>query len=308
MISISVTALIQGARCLSLDTEDCKKQGIPIIHEFNIWISIQVCLMFWVSQIVFPYQSSPTTKTFQFIFLLISELCFLCLFAVQCSRYQSTVCLCYAPFLELCCQGEKHAQKINFSYEFLAMILIWTIMSLKWHSGDLLTQSNFFSLCPQFLPTWLAPNLITFTGFMFLVLNFLMLAFFDFDFTASGRFTLLVYFLIFLHTINWSSPPCGVKLPVLVLHPYKYGLYGWIYQNKWSIAVLTITHYWLKPNKTLSSLSSITLNISWLNLCASTDSFISLCPQSEQNTKILPFCWYLIHFDIHDDVTALKLW
>lgn len=46
----------------------------------------------------------------------------------------------------------------------------------------------------QFLPTWLAPNLITFTGFMFLVLNFLMLAFYDFDFTASGRSSALLLF------------------------------------------------------------------------------------------------------------------
>uniref|UniRef100_A0A3Q2XCR6 Ethanolaminephosphotransferase 1 n=1 Tax=Hippocampus comes TaxID=109280 RepID=A0A3Q2XCR6_HIPCM len=33
---------------------------------------------------------------------------------------------------------------------------------------------------------WLAPNLITFTGFMFLVVNFLMLAFYDYDFNASA--------------------------------------------------------------------------------------------------------------------------
>ncbi|KTF73255.1 hypothetical protein cypCar_00029083, partial [Cyprinus carpio] len=37
------------------------------------------------------------------------------------------------------------------------------------------------------LPTWLAPNLITFTGFMFLVLTFTLLSFFDFDFYASGE-------------------------------------------------------------------------------------------------------------------------
>lgn len=60
----------------------------------------------------------------------------------------------------------------------------------------MISHNDFLSLCPQFLPTWLAPNLITFTGFMFLVLNFLMLAFFDFDFTASGMSTLLVYLLI----------------------------------------------------------------------------------------------------------------
>ncbi|KAL3979995.1 clathrin light chain A [Sarotherodon galilaeus] len=45
----------------------------------------------------------------------------------------------------------------------------------------------FWNFVVKFLPTWLAPNLITFTGFMFLVLNFLMLAFYDFDFNASCR-------------------------------------------------------------------------------------------------------------------------
>ncbi|RXM99037.1 Ethanolaminephosphotransferase 1 [Acipenser ruthenus] len=43
----------------------------------------------------------------------------------------------------------------------------------------------FWNSVVKFLPTWLAPNLITFTGFIFLVLNFLMLAFFDYDFYAS---------------------------------------------------------------------------------------------------------------------------
>ncbi|KAK6488545.1 ethanolaminephosphotransferase 1-like [Huso huso] len=44
----------------------------------------------------------------------------------------------------------------------------------------------FWNSVVKFLPTWLAPNLITFTGFIFLVLNFLMLAFFDYDFYASA--------------------------------------------------------------------------------------------------------------------------
>ncbi|KAJ3606676.1 hypothetical protein NHX12_026195 [Muraenolepis orangiensis] len=45
----------------------------------------------------------------------------------------------------------------------------------------------FWNSVVKVLPTWLAPNLITFTGFMFLVLNFLMLAFYDFDFNASAE-------------------------------------------------------------------------------------------------------------------------
>ncbi|XP_028653182.2 ethanolaminephosphotransferase 1 [Erpetoichthys calabaricus] len=44
----------------------------------------------------------------------------------------------------------------------------------------------FWNSFVKILPKWLAPNLITFTGFMFLVLNFLMLAAFDSDFYASA--------------------------------------------------------------------------------------------------------------------------
>uniref|UniRef100_A0AAY4CG94 Ethanolaminephosphotransferase 1 n=1 Tax=Denticeps clupeoides TaxID=299321 RepID=A0AAY4CG94_9TELE len=45
----------------------------------------------------------------------------------------------------------------------------------------------FWNSVVKVLPTWLAPNLITFTGFMFLVLNFLILSFYDFDFYASAQ-------------------------------------------------------------------------------------------------------------------------
>ncbi|KAI4894368.1 hypothetical protein NFI96_022187, partial [Prochilodus magdalenae] len=43
------------------------------------------------------------------------------------------------------------------------------------------------SYASQILPTWLAPNLITFTGFMFLVLNFVILSGYDYDFYASAE-------------------------------------------------------------------------------------------------------------------------
>lgn len=57
---------------------------------------------------------------------------------------------------------------------------------------DSLNIKGLLFVSSQFLPTWLAPNLITFTGFMFLVLNFVMLAFYDFDFNASGKFSSLL--------------------------------------------------------------------------------------------------------------------
>lgn len=45
----------------------------------------------------------------------------------------------------------------------------------------------FWNSVVKIMPRWLAPNLITFTGFMFLVLNFLMLAFYDYHFYASDE-------------------------------------------------------------------------------------------------------------------------
>ncbi|CAH2245464.1 ethanolaminephosphotransferase 1 [Pelobates cultripes] len=44
----------------------------------------------------------------------------------------------------------------------------------------------FWNSIVRFFPTWLAPNLITFSGFLLLVFNFFMMAFFDPDFYASA--------------------------------------------------------------------------------------------------------------------------
>nr|CAD7428072.1 unnamed protein product [Timema monikensis] len=38
----------------------------------------------------------------------------------------------------------------------------------------------------QFCPKWVAPNLLTFSGFLFTVLNFLLFAYYDYDFYASS--------------------------------------------------------------------------------------------------------------------------
>uniref|UniRef100_A0A8C7P6J8 Ethanolaminephosphotransferase 1 n=1 Tax=Oncorhynchus mykiss TaxID=8022 RepID=A0A8C7P6J8_ONCMY len=45
----------------------------------------------------------------------------------------------------------------------------------------------FWNSVVKVMPRWLAPNLITFTGFMFLVFNFLMLSFYDYHFDASAE-------------------------------------------------------------------------------------------------------------------------
>lgn len=38
----------------------------------------------------------------------------------------------------------------------------------------------------QFCPTWIAPNVLTFSGFLFTVVNFVMFAYFDPNFHASS--------------------------------------------------------------------------------------------------------------------------
>lgn len=38
----------------------------------------------------------------------------------------------------------------------------------------------------QYFPFWLAPNLITFVGFLLTAINYLLIAFFDYDFTAAS--------------------------------------------------------------------------------------------------------------------------
>lgn len=44
-----------------------------------------------------------------------------------------------------------------------------------------------FNFCLQFCPKWIAPNLITFVGFLLTVLAFLLLSFYDFSFYASSE-------------------------------------------------------------------------------------------------------------------------
>ncbi|XP_042319167.1 ethanolaminephosphotransferase 1-like [Sceloporus undulatus] len=38
----------------------------------------------------------------------------------------------------------------------------------------------------KIVPLWIAPNLLTFGGFLMILINFLILSFYDWDYTASG--------------------------------------------------------------------------------------------------------------------------
>ncbi|KAG5277163.1 hypothetical protein AALO_G00114270 [Alosa alosa] len=60
----------------------------------------------------------------------------------------------------------------------------------------------FWNSVVKIMPRWLAPNLITFTGFMFLVLNFLILSYYDFDFYASAQ--------LHVHVPSWVWVTAGL--------------------------------------------------------------------------------------------------
>lgn len=54
-----------------------------------------------------------------------------------------------------------------------------------------MTKFNFhliFSFLKQFFPKWIAPNLVTFVGFLFIVLNFVLLSWYDWNFYSSTGF------------------------------------------------------------------------------------------------------------------------
>ncbi|XP_008579621.1 PREDICTED: ethanolaminephosphotransferase 1 [Galeopterus variegatus] len=51
---------------------------------------------------------------------------------------------------------------------------------------SLYVMHPFWNTVVKVFPTWLAPNLITFSGFLLLVFNFLLMAYFDPDFYASA--------------------------------------------------------------------------------------------------------------------------
>ncbi|XP_017153668.1 ethanolaminephosphotransferase 1 [Drosophila miranda] len=44
----------------------------------------------------------------------------------------------------------------------------------------------FWNYCVKFLPRWLAPNLLTFVGFLMTVVNFILISYYDWDFKAAN--------------------------------------------------------------------------------------------------------------------------
>lgn len=55
------------------------------------------------------------------------------------------------------------------------------------HSANCHCHSNSILLLQQLVPKWVAPNLLTFTGFLFTILNAGLLSYFDYEFFASSN-------------------------------------------------------------------------------------------------------------------------
>lgn len=156
--------------------------------------TVCVCLCCFYS-----HKSSRTTKfeegTMTYfrhdLFQLLFALCWSTVSVLFCSTVQWTQIPC--PSMSCTLSGTLWLRWENlFSFWALGHCIVSNIVSCQAVVIDWTFRVCCSSLFKQFLPTWLAPNLITFTGFMFLVLNFVMLAFYDFDFNASGKCSLLL--------------------------------------------------------------------------------------------------------------------
>ena len=79
---------------------------------------------------------------------------------------------------------------------------------------SLYVMHPFWNTVVKVFPTWLAPNLITFSGFLLVVFNFLLLAYFDPDFYASapGHKHVPDWVWIVVGILNFMAYTLGKKL------------------------------------------------------------------------------------------------
>ncbi|XP_072490044.1 ethanolaminephosphotransferase 1 [Notamacropus eugenii] len=78
-----------------------------------------------------------------------------------------------------------------FSYEYVTPEQLAGFDKYKYRAMDtnplsLYVMHPFWNTIVKIFPTWLAPNLITLSGFLLLIFNFLLMAYFDPDFFASA--------------------------------------------------------------------------------------------------------------------------
>lgn len=80
----------------------------------------------------------------------------------------------------------------NFEHNYLSPEMLAGLSNYKYSAIDtnplsIYIMHPFWNRLVQFCPKWIAPNLITFVGFLLTVLAFMLLSFYDFSFYASSE-------------------------------------------------------------------------------------------------------------------------
>ena len=89
------------------------------------------------------------------------------------------------------CRLGARVRVVMASYEYVSPEQLAGFDKYKYSAVDtnplsLYVMHPFWNTVVKVFPTWLAPNLITFSGSLLVVFNFLLLAYFDPDFYASA--------------------------------------------------------------------------------------------------------------------------
>ncbi|XP_055685158.1 ethanolaminephosphotransferase 1 isoform X1 [Lutzomyia longipalpis] len=79
-----------------------------------------------------------------------------------------------------------------FQYKYLSDAHLKGFERYKYSSVDtsllsVYVMHPFWNWCVKFFPRWLAPNLITFTGFLLTVATFILIGYYDYSFTAADE-------------------------------------------------------------------------------------------------------------------------
>ena len=107
-----------------------------------------------------------------------------------------------------------HASYKYVSPEQLAGVNKYKYRAVNTNPLSLYVMHPFWNTVVKVFPTWLAPNLITFSGFLLAVFNFLLMAYFDPDFYASapGHKHVPDWVWIVVGILNFMAYTLGKKL------------------------------------------------------------------------------------------------
>lgn len=88
--------------------------------------------------------------------------------------------------------GANKASTIMIGIKYLSEAHLKGFEKYKYNSVDtsilsVYVMHPFWNWLVQFFPRWIAPNLLTFTGFLLTVVNFFLIGYYDFGFTAATK-------------------------------------------------------------------------------------------------------------------------